>query len=260
MSHDTETLPVAHRPGPAAWAQLVLGEARVVVRDTAGLILPIGMPVLILVMNGIGDGADQVLANGSTVMSAIILPLTLSMVAALVGVVNMPSFLASYRKHGILRRLAVTPARPSMVLVSQMAVSLVQFLIGAGLAVTLGVVAFGATLPAAPGWALLAGLGLVGSMYAVGLLIAATARSVNGALAVGLVAFFVMLALGGGFGPVENLPDALATIGERLPFGAASAALSAAWVGQAPSSLHLAVLTAWTVVAGALSAKLFRWT
>lgn len=47
-----------------------------------------------------------------------VLPLVLIMVIATIGVVNMPSFLAYYRRAGILRRLAVTPASPVMVLVA----------------------------------------------------------------------------------------------------------------------------------------------
>ncbi|MEE6280594.1 ABC transporter permease [Georgenia sunbinii] len=260
MTETTTALPPARRLPAAAWGQMFLAEARMIIRDTSGLLLPIGLPLLLMVTNGIGDGSDQVLPNGATVMNAILLPLTITMVVALVGVVNMPSFLAAYRKYGVLKGLAVTPARPIMILLAQMLVSLAQVLVGVGLMMGVGAAFFGVTLPANLGWALLAGTLLLAAMYGIGILIAAVAPTVNAAIALGLGAFFLMLALGGGFGPSESLPDVLQTIGESLPYGAGNGALSAAWVGERPETLHLAALGAWAVVTGGLAAKLFRWT
>lgn len=182
------------------------------------------------------------------------------MVVALVGVVNMPSFLAAYRKYGVLKRLAVTPARPVTILLAQVVVSLVQVLIGVALMMAVGMASFGVSLPGSLGWALPAGVLLVAAMYAVGLLIAATAPTVNAGLAMGLGAFFLMLALGGGFGPSENLPDVLRQAGELLPYGAGNSALSAAWTGAAPAVRDLGVLGAWAVVGGGLAGRFFRWT
>lgn len=230
-----------------------------ILRDTSGMIIPIGMPILIMAMNGIGQGGDVVLPNGATVMDAIIVPLTLAMILALVGVVNMPSFLATYRKTCILRRLSVTPVRPTMLLGAQMAVSGAQALLGVALALLLGIAAFGVTLPDAPGWALLAGALALAAMYAVGTFITAVAPTINAAIALGLVAFFAMLALGGGFGGLASLPEALAAVGERMPYGAANQALASAWTGERPGTLHLAVLGIWTVLFGALAVRFFRW-
>lgn len=96
-------------------------------------------------------------------------------------------------------------------------------------------------------------------MYAVGLLIAATAPTVNAGLALGLGAFFLMLAVGGGFGGAHNLPDVLRQAGELLPYGAGVEALAAAWTGETPSLRDLGVLGAWTAVAGGLAGRFFRW-
>lgn len=256
----TTTLPPARRLPAAAWGQMFLAETRMVVRDTSGLIVPVGLPTLLMVMNGIGQDGDQVLPDGSTVMNSIIMPLTITMVVALVGVVNMPSFLSMYRRYGVLRRLAVTPARPVLILVAQMLVSLVQVLLGVGLMMVIGAAFFGVTLPAGLGWALLVGALVLAAMYGVGTLVAALAPTVNAAIALGLVAFFLMLALGGGFGPIAALPEVLQTVGEALPYGAGNEALSAAWVGEQPETRHLATLGAWAVVTGGLAARLFRWS
>src|SRR5690606_8904485 len=49
------TAETAARPRPPlrAWTALIGAETRSVVRDTAGLLIPLGMPLLILVMNGV---------------------------------------------------------------------------------------------------------------------------------------------------------------------------------------------------------------
>lgn len=257
---NTQTLPPA-RPLPAgAWWQMLLAETRMIVRDYSGLIVPIGFPLLLMVMNGLGQDGQARLPNGSTVMNGIIMPLTITMVVALVGVVNMPSFLTSYRKYGVLKRLAVTPARPSMILVAQLVVSGAQVVLGVGLMMAVGMAFFGVELPVRLGWALLVGVLLLAAMYGVGLLIAAVAPTVNAGLAMGLVAFFVMLALGGGLGPLANLPEVLQTIGQALPYGAGHEALAASWTGETPESTHLLVLGAWAVGTGGLAARLFRWS
>lgn len=230
-----------------------------VARDTAGLVIPLGLPLLIMVMNGLGAADEPITGfGGLTAMDAVITPLTLVMIVAVIGMVNMPSFLAMYRTTGVLRRLAVTPAPPAMVLAAQMVVSLAQLVLGVALALGVARVAFGS----APRHLATAGLVLVlttAAMYAVGLLIAAVAPTTNSAVAMGLIAFFATMAAGGGFGPSENLPDVVARVGELLPFGAAFEALRAAWIGQSPTALHLVALAVTAVGGGVLATKLFRW-
>lgn len=249
-----------HRPGARAWATLILAEMRMVVRDTAGLLIPIGLPLLILVMNGLGQGG-QVLPgrDGLTVMDVYVLPLVLAVVTATIGVVNMPSFLAYYRRTGVLRRLGVTPAHPAMVLVAQVVTSAVQTVFGIGLAVAVAVLAFDANLPRSP----LLALGVLtlaaAAMYALGVLIAAVAPTGNASIAIGLVVFFGMGATGGMFGPRENLPDAVARAGELLPFGSSVEAVGAAWAGTSPEPQHVLSLVVTVLVSSLLAARFFRW-
>lgn len=257
---DTLTLPAARRPGLNAWRQLTLAELRMVARDTSGLVIPLGMPLLILVMNGLGASDERIPElGGMSVMDAFVVPLTLVMVIGIIGIVNMPSFLTGYRKSGVLRRLAVTPAPPSMVLVSQVLVSIMHCAVGIALALGVAVAAFDVSGPRNL-WVALGVVALTAAaMYALGMLVAAISPTPNSSVAIGLVAFFATMALGGGFGPRENLPDVLARVGEVLPFGAGVEALSAAWIGQTPDLLHLASLAGCIVVSSLIAARFFRW-
>ncbi|MGC4763232.1 ABC transporter permease [Micromonospora sp. DT46] len=246
------------RPGAGSWLTLIGCEAKMVVRDTAGLVVPIGLPLLILVMNAAAAG-DQEVAGGRSALDLFVLPLVFTIVLATIGIVNMPSFLAYYRRSGVLRRLAVTPASPAMVLVAQLVVSLAQVLVGIGLAYAVAVVGFGARPPAHVGMAL-AVVGLsVAAMYGLGLIVASVAPTPNSAVAIGLIAFFALGAVGGLFGGTASLPEPVARAASWLPFGATVEALSSAWAGTSVDASNLAGLAITAVVGATVAALLFRW-
>lgn len=248
----------AHRPGPASWLRLIRCEATMVARDTAGLIIPLVLPLLILVMST-GSLNDVAGIDKGTALGRFVLPIVFAMIIAVIGVVNMPSFLATYRKTGVLRRLAVTPASPVMVLVAQVVVGLLQTLVGLVLALGVALIFLDAGVPERPGIAIGVLLLAIVSMYALGMVIAAVAPSPNAALALGLIAFFALGALGGMFGGQESLPGALAEIGRWLPFGAAVDALSSAWAGEAIAGRSMIGLAGPAVAGVAVATWLFRW-
>ncbi|MGI6878134.1 ABC transporter permease [Microbacterium sp. gxy059] len=241
-----------------SWRLLLLSEAKMTIRDYAGLIVPLGLPVLILITSA-GMGGEEVLPNGMTVLDVYILPVVLTVVIAMIGIVNMPSFLSGYRRNGVLRQLAVTPISPFRVVGAQVIVSLAQAILGIALAFAVAVLAFGARPPANLTGALAVfGLAVL-AMYALGATVAAIAPSQNAAIALGLVLFLGLGAVGGMFGGLASLPEPVAAVGRLLPFGASSEALSAVWSG-APVPLELAVaLGFWALVGTAVSLLTFRW-
>jgi ABC-2 type transport system permease protein len=97
------------------------------------------------------------------------------------------------------------------------------------------------------------------AMYALGMMVAATAPTPNSAVAIGLIGFLLLGASGGMFGGMDSLPDPVAQIGAHLPFGATVEALGAAWAGQAVGAAPLLSLAATIVVGVVISAWLFRW-
>ncbi|WP_328472612.1 ABC transporter permease [Actinoplanes sp. NBC_00393] len=234
------------------WRLLLGAELRVVSRDTAGLIIPIALPLLVLVGNALNMPAE--------VLARFVLPLVLTIVIATIGMVNTPSILATYRKTGVLRRLAVTPVRPATVLAAHLSAGTMQVFTGVLIAVAVAIAGFGADPPAD----LLATLAVLllttVAMFAAGLLVAAVSPTINAALAIGLVLFFGFGALGGMFGPTSSLPGGLATTGEALPFGAAVQAITAAWTGASPAWGAIAALAGCTVVCGFVAIRFFRWS
>jgi ABC-2 type transport system permease protein len=247
-----------HRPGVAAWLTLIVCEAKMVARDTAGLVVPIGLPLLILIMSA-SSASSEIVANGRSVLDVFVLPLVFTIITATIGVINMPSFLAYYRRTGILRRLSVTPASPAMVLVAQVVVSVLQTLVGLTAALVVATVFFDARLPVNLGTALGVFALSMAAMYAVGMIVAAVSPTPNSAVAIGLVAFFALGATGGLFGSRDSLPGPVATVGEWLPFGASVEAMSAAWAGNPADPAHFVALGVTIVVGVVVAAALFRW-
>jgi ABC-2 type transport system permease protein len=256
----TTTTIHARRPGASAWLRMIQAEAKMIIRDTAGVIVPLGLPILMLVMQAMmSDDLSLEIAPGVTVMDYYALPVVLAMVVTMVGVMNFPSFLATYRQTKVLRRLAVTPASPAMVLVAQVVVSLIQVFLGLAIAFGVATIFFDANLPSHLLMAILVLLACCAAMYAVGMMVASLAPTPNASVAIGLVAFFGMAALGGMFGPMENLPGTLADIGAWLPFGATVEAFQATWLGETVPWQNWVSFAASTGIGLTVTAALFRW-
>jgi hypothetical protein len=116
----------------------------------------------------------------------------------------------SYRELGVLRRLATTPVPPSWLLGAQVVVNLVLLLV-AVLMIVLGGVALGAGLLLQPLGFVLSVLLAAAALFALGLWVAAIARTQRAAGAIGAALFYPMLFFAGGCGcrvrPCRPPPD-----------------------------------------------------
>lgn len=251
------TSAAAYRPGMRSMMTLIGCESKMVARDTAGLIVPFALPFLILLTSGSAGG--EVIDEGMTAFDLFVLPLVLVIILSLIGILNMPSFLAYYRRSGILRRMAVTPASPAMVLGAQVVVSILQAALGIGFALGFAFLVMGANPPAhlatAVGVTVLAALAL----YSVGMIVAAVAPTPNSAVAISLVVFLALAAVGGMFGGMQALPGPVAQVGAWLPFGAAVEAIAAAWAGTTVEVSKILSLAATVAVGSVIAGLLFRW-
>lgn len=243
----------ARRPWRGALA-VIGAEAKVTMRDRAGLLVPLALPLVIMLANTANPVVlQEVMGWTYRPFEGYLVPMLVTMVSAVVAVVNLPSFLATYRRTGILRTLSVTPVSPRAVLGAQYLVSLVQLVVGVGVTLAVAALAFGLRAPADPGAALLASaLGIL-AMFGVGSVVAAVSPTPSASVAIGLVAFLGIGALGGMFGPTDGFPAPLHAVGEHLPFGAMTDTLGAAWRGDAMDPSQLASLAA-VAVLGAIVA------
>jgi len=155
--------------------------------------------------------------------------------------------------------MSTTPVRPAALLTAQMLVFGGAALVSALLALTVGRLVFGVTLPRQPfGYALALLLSVLVAI-ALGAVISALSRTTKVAGAIGSAVFFPMMFCAGVWLPVQAMPHTLAKIIGYTPFGAAAQALNQAAADHWPSWSHLGVLAAWAVLLTRVASRWFRW-
>jgi ABC-2 type transport system permease protein len=245
----------------AAAARLTIVESKLFLRDAMSVIMGVAFPALLLLVLGVAIPGFREVADDLDGLRPIdiYVPIVLAVAIATIGVSVLPSYLATYRERGVLRRLATTPVGPVKLLGAQLAVNGGAALVAVALAVAVGTAGFGVALPGqALGFLLALVLGTA-AMFALGLLVAAVAPSAKTANGIGMLVYFPMLFFAGVWTPGPVMPDAVRRISDFTPLGAASQAMQDAWDGTFPSALHLLVMAGYVLVAGALATRLFRW-
>ncbi|WP_336116125.1 ABC transporter permease [Streptomyces sp. PTD9-10] len=186
-------------------------------------------------------------------------PIAVLIALIMSGVQSLPQALTGHRERDILRRMRLTPVRPSALLSAQMVVQGTVALASALLALVVGRLAFGVRLPEQPAGYLLALLLAAGAALALGSVVSALSRTTKIASAIGSAVFFPMMFCAGLWLPVQAMPHTLARVVQLTPFGAAARALGEAAAGHWPGWGHLGVLAAWTLLLTAAAARWFRW-
>jgi ABC-2 type transport system permease protein len=242
-------------------SKLTMNEARLLLRDPLILFLALALPVVILLAFGLPDFARVPSPDlgGRRAIDTVLPSVALAISVGILAVFSLPGYLATYREKGVLRRLATTPARPLLLLVAQLLVSMALVLVSLALVLGVGLAALGMAAPRSIGWFALTFVLGSASMFAVGLVVAAIAPSARAAGGLGWLVFFPLAFLAGVYLPRNLMPDLLARVGDFTPLAAFRESVQDAWVGATPRALHLLVMAATIVLAGAAAARLFRW-
>ncbi|MFB9904637.1 ABC transporter permease [Allokutzneria oryzae] len=241
--------------------KLTLTEAKLFLRDKVSPLFALVLPVFLLLAIGLQfrDGAAPGPDPDGLRAAYFVASIALALALATLSFNSLPTYLATYREKGILRRLRATPAHPVMVLVAQILVGAGTALVSTSVVVGVGHLALDIPLPAnVPAFAATLVLSIV-ALFSVGLVIAAIAPTARAATASGMVVFFPSMFLAGVWTPKETMPSWLATIGDFTPLGAALQALRDTWSGVGLQPFHALVLAGTAVVLGSVAAALFRW-
>jgi ABC-2 type transport system permease protein len=239
--------------------RLTVVETRLMFREVSPPLFTLLLPVALLVIFGLpGDthDADPAL-GGHRGIDTIIPSMSVMVSMAMVAFFMLPVVLATYREKGVLRRFATTPVPPATMLGAQLIMNAVVVLVAVGLTLVIGVTALGMHLPNLLLVLPTFGLGLLG-LFPIGLLVAAAAGSAKAATGYALALWFPSAFFAGLYVPVEYLPSGLRRIGDFTPLGAFRQAIQAAWTGDTPRPLHLAVLAVSFLVAGGLAVRCYR--
>ena len=242
-----------------ALTKMSLLEIKLFIREPLTVLFAFALPFIILfVMGGVfGNQSEAGFYRGVGSMDYYV-PAYIALVAASVGLISLPTHLASNRESGVLRRYRVSGLTTSTVLGSQVVVT---FVVAGVSSLILSLVAFPVHDVAAPESVPLVLLGFLvttGTFASIGLLLGAALPTARATQALGVLLWFVMLMIGGAGPPPEVLTGATGALGDWTPLRFTIEIMQDGWLGLDPgSSWWLALVL--TITAGALSAWLLRW-
>ena len=244
----------------SAFGKIVLNEARLTWRRPISPIGGIGIPVVLLVIFGELPSFHQRLSSfgGSTIFDAYV-PILMTFGLAMLALLGLPLPLVSYRELGVLRRLSTTPVPPSWMLAAQAVVQLVIAAIAVIIVLVVSIVAFGASAPVSPAGFVVSVAVAIAGLFAIGLLIAAVAKTSTAANVISRLVFFPLMFFAGLWLPRALMPSILLDVSNYTPVGAAVQAIQDSMQTGFPPTAPLLVLAAYAIVFGYLASRFFRW-
>ena len=173
-----------------------------------------------------------------------------------------------YRQYGIFRRYRVTPMPSYMVVISTLAVGAAAIVASLIVMFAVGWIVFNIRFAGNVGMIALAILMSYVMFGAVGMIVSSRVRNIRTALGLGFVLFAPMFVLSGSFGPREEFPAVLRSIGDWLPLTHSYDLLTYLWLGATwevettigvPIWASFVYLSVVSLACIALSVRLFRW-
>ncbi|BCJ48461.1 transport permease protein [Actinoplanes ianthinogenes] len=244
----------------SALTRLTVTETKLFLREPIVVFFAVTFAPLLLTILGLVPSMREPVAElGGLRMIDVYLPIIVAMGIALFALSGLSQLFASYREKGVLRRLRTTPVQPVVMIGAQLLMATVFSVLTMLVMLAIGRLAFDVSLPGQVAAYLLTYLLVALALFAIGLLVAAVAPTARSAGAIGSLVFFPLMFFAGLWLPRATMNDILRTISDVTPLGAGVQALQDATAGHWPQPLHLIVLLGWTVVAGGLAARWFRW-
>jgi ABC-2 type transport system permease protein len=216
-------------------------------------------PILLVILGLIPSMREPNADLGGVRLITLYLPIVISMGISLFSLSGLSQLFASYREKGVLRRMRTTPVKPAVMLGAQLLMATVLSIITMLIMVAIGHFAFDVEFPQQLPAFLISFLLLALALFAIGLLVAALAPSSKSASAIGSLVFFPLVFFAGLWLPRASMNKVLLTISDLTPLGAGVQSLQDATAGHWPQLLHLGVMLGWTLLAGGLAARYFRW-
>jgi ABC-2 type transport system permease protein len=216
-------------------------------------------PILLVILGAIPAMREPDEGLGGARAISLYVPIIIAMALAMFALNGLSQMFATYREKGILRRLRTTPVEPKAMLGAQLLMSTILSVATMLVVLAIGRLAFDVELPRQPAAYLLGYVLAALSMFAIGLLVASLAPNGKSAGGIGSLLFFPIVFFAGLWVPRAGMSDVLRTISDFTPLGAGVQSLQDATAGHWPQLLHIAVMLGWTIAAGGLAARYFRW-
>ena len=234
-------------------------EAKLLLREPVTVVFTLGLPVVMeLVMGGVfGNEADPDFYRGVGAMDYY-MGAYVGLVVAALGLITLPTHIATYRERGVLRRFDASTIARRTVIGAQTVVTVALSLIGAVLVLGVGVLAYHPAMPES--WPLVAlGFAIAAVTFAMlGSLLGLAVPTARAAQGIGIMLWFVMLILGGAGPPPEALPDAMNLVGSLTPLKHVVILIQDGWLGFGWNGKEALMVGGFFAASAALTAVVLR--
>jgi ABC-2 type transport system permease protein len=243
-------------------------EFRLFRREPLSVVFVLAFPIMMMVLLAEVFGNKQ--ADANNVQNGMLIwrgvtpanyytAASVAVIIAALGLLSLPTALASYSERGILRRFHASSVSASILISAQVTLALITFVAGTLVMAVIARLAYHAMLPKDVLGVLVAlGVGTA-AFAAIGLLLATVIRTSRSALGIGLLLFFGLWLISGTAPPRAVLPAGLRDVGGVLPLAHLVTAVQNPWFGLGWSGTDLAVLGAYALAAGVPALWFFRW-
>jgi len=239
-------------------------EGKLLLREPITLVFVFLLPVIMMIVmcgvfgNDIETGDDGEIFFMGVGATDYYMGAYVAVVVAALGLINLPTHLATYRERGVLRRFEASSIPRSAIIGAHAIITLVLSGIGAFLVAGIAKVIYNPMNPVSPGL-LVAGFVLAAVTFAAfGTMLGLVMPTARAAQGVGIMLWFVMFMLGGVGPPPEVLPDAMGAVGEATPLLHAVRLLQGAWLGNGWDWGRAGILAGITVASLGIAALVQR--
>lgn len=244
-----------------AWTELKL-----FLRDPFATVFALGLPLIMLMLLAavFGDTPETDMMNGQPVFRGVpgddyYVPASVAVVVAAIGLLILPTHLAGYREHGVLRRFRASSVPTWALLASQFMVALLITFAGSLIMVAIATPIYDTMLPEDWLGVIVAMLISILAFAAIGFALAAFFPSSRADQGIGLILFFVVWLISGAAPPRAVLPETVRDAGELNPLTHVVIAIQDPWFGYGWNGEKLLILAGVALVASAIGVWRFAW-
>jgi len=206
-------------------------ESKLLIREPVTLVFTLVFPVInVLVMGGMFAEAEEGYYRDAVPIDYYT-GAYVGLVIAALGIIALPTHIATYRERGISRRFDASSISKSTILTAHTIVLLGLAAVGAILVVLIGVGVWDAGMPHSWDGVLVAFVLGALAFSMIGALLGQALPSSRATLGLGIILWFVMLILGGAGPPPEVLPEAMNAVGSFTPLDHVVLLIQDPWLG-----------------------------
>ena len=244
---------------PSPFLELLKVQGKLALREPAGLVFGIGLPLILLIIFGNVPTFNQPMEGSTFTLFELYIPILMVTVLIFLGLFGLPIPIVRDRETGWLRRISTTPVSPSKLLAAQVTINLILAAAGFTILIAGSTLIFGVKIPFdILGFMLSLVLSTL-AMFSLGLLVTAVAPSQSAANGITMALLYPLLFFAGIYVPIQVLPSGLQTAALFTPVGAAVNALDSAMTGSFPSFVPLVVMAAYAGIFYFVAIRYFRW-